>query len=134
MRILTIDDDKDTRALIRFALELSGIEVDEAASASDGVSAAAHTPFDAVLLDILMPGLSGMTAFSMLRSHPRSKKMPVIILSAKPESVRKEDFERYGAVAVLRKPFDPETLGPEIRAILAKAESGGRNTQDNHVA
>jgi CheY-like chemotaxis protein len=122
MKILIIDDEADIRRVARLSLvKIGGMEVLDAASGAEGArTAAAETP-DAILLDVMMPGLDGPATLDALRADPRTAGIPVVFLTAKamPEEVKR--LLAMGVRGVLNKPFDPMTLPSQLRAALEPA-------------
>ncbi|HUN79426.1 MAG TPA: response regulator [Solirubrobacteraceae bacterium] len=120
-RLLVVDDDDAIRTVARISLErVAGWEVIPAASGQEALRAAADRgPFDAVLLDVMMPGLDGASTFARLRQGPLAAEVPVIFLTAKTGAADREGLRALGAAGVIAKPFDPMTLAEEIERILA---------------
>jgi len=117
-RILIIDDEDDVREVARMSLETSGEwEVLTAASGPEGLSKACAEQPDVVLLDVMMPGMDGPTAFRHLRGDPRTGHIPVIFFTAKTQAADRRHFNNLGA-AVIAKPFDPLTLASEVGGAL----------------
>jgi CheY-like chemotaxis protein len=79
--------------------------------------AAEYRP-DAILLDVMMPGMDGPSTFRELRKNPATSKIPVLLLTAKVQSNDQRRFADLGVEAVLFKPFDPLTLSTQISGIL----------------
>ncbi len=114
-RILLIDDEPDIRAIARVAIEVvAGWECDEAASGLLGLEAARGATPDAVLIDVMMPGLDGIATASAFRADKDLCGIPLLLLTAKTLSDRRE----WLVDGVLAKPFDPMTLGDDIARIL----------------
>jgi CheY-like chemotaxis protein len=119
LRVLIIDDEEDIRRIARLSLTKVGkMEVTEASSGADGVRKAAEAPPDAILLDVMMPGLDGPSTLSALRARPETAGIPVVFLTAKALSSDLERLKGLGVAGVLTKPFDPMTLAASLRAIL----------------
>jgi CheY-like chemotaxis protein len=117
-RILIIDDDDDVREVARMSLETSGgWEVLTANSGHEGLSTACAEQPDVILLDVMMPGMDGPTAFQRLRSDPHTGHIPVILFTAKTQAADRQHFDALGA-AVIAKPFDPLTLATQIAEAL----------------
>jgi CheY-like chemotaxis protein len=118
-RILIIDDEDDIREVAALSLEtIAGWDVDVANSGAQGlVRAAAYNP-DAILLDVMMPGMDGPSTFRELRKNPATAQIPVLLLTAKVQSNDQRRFADLGVEAVLFKPFDPLTLSTQIASIL----------------
>jgi CheY-like chemotaxis protein len=118
-RILIIDDEDDIREVAAMSLEsVAGWEVIMASSGAQGLVRAAEYLPDAILLDVMMPGMDGPTTFRELRKNPRTARIPVLLLTAKVQSSDQRRFADLGVEAVLFKPFDPMTLSAEISAVL----------------
>jgi CheY-like chemotaxis protein len=121
-RILIIDDEDDIREVAAMSLEsVAGWEVIMASSGSQGLVRAAEYLPDAILLDVMMPGMDGPTTFRELRKNPRTARIPVLLLTAKVQSSDQKRFADLGVEAVLFKPFDPMTLSAEISSVLGWA-------------
>ncbi len=120
MKILLIDDEPDIRKIGRLSLEAVGkFEVVLAAGAAEGLALARTERPDAILLDMMMPGMDGLAALGELRAAPDLATVPVIFMTAR---VQRHEVERYlglGAAGVIQKPFDPMTLPDEVRRLLA---------------
>ena len=118
-RILIIDDEDDIREVAGLSLEtVAGWEVVLADSGAQGLARAAEHQPDAVLLDVMMPGMDGPTTFRELRKNPITSHIPVILLTAKVQSSDQKRFADLGVEAVLFKPFDPLTLSDQISTEL----------------
>ena len=118
-RILIIDDEEDIREVAGLSLEtVAGWEVVLADSGAQGLARAAEHQPDAILLDVMMPGMDGPTTFRELRKNPITSHIPVILLTAKVQSSDQKRFADLGVEAVLFKPFDPLTLSTQISAEL----------------
>jgi CheY-like chemotaxis protein len=118
-RILIIDDEDDIREVAAMSLEtIAGWEVMVANSGAQGLTRAATYNPDAILLDVMMPGMDGPTTFRELRKNPATSKIPVLFLTAKVQATDRRRFADLGIHAVLVKPFDPLTLSVQISNAL----------------
>ncbi len=118
-RILIIDDEDDIREIAAMSLEtVAGWEVVVANSGAQGLMRAASYKPDAILLDVMMPGMDGPTTFRELRKNPVTAHIPVLFLTAKVQAADRQRFADLGIEAVLVKPFDPMTLSTQIAAAL----------------
>jgi CheY-like chemotaxis protein len=118
-RILIIDDEDDIREVAAMSLEtIAGWEVMVANSGAQGLTRAATYKPDAILLDVMMPGMDGPTTFRELRKNPATAKIPVLFLTAKVQATDRRRFADLGIHAVLVKPFDPLTLSSQIANVL----------------
>jgi CheY-like chemotaxis protein len=118
-RILIIDDEEDIREVAALSLEtVAGWEVVMAGSGAQGLARAIEYQPEAILLDVMMPGMDGPTTFRELRKNPATAHIPVLLLTAKVQSSDQRRFADLGVEAVLFKPFDPMTLSTEIAGVL----------------
>jgi CheY-like chemotaxis protein len=119
-RILIIDDEEDIRQVAALSLEtVAGWEVVMANSGAQGLARAVDYQPDAILLDVMMPGMDGPSTFRELRKNPATAKIPVLLLTAKVQSTDQRRFADLGVEAVLFKPFDPLTLATQISDVLS---------------
>ncbi len=118
-RILIIDDEEDIREVAALSLEtVAGWEVTSASSGAQGLTRAIEQNPDAILLDVMMPGMDGPTTFRELRKNPATAHIPVLLLTAKVQSSDQRRFADLGVEAILFKPFDPLTLSTQIAIAL----------------
>lgn len=124
-RVLVVDDNKVIRQLIRVNLELEGIEV---VTASDGVECldvVHEVKPDLVTLDVVMPRLDGLRTAARLRADPRTRDLPLAVISACTQYEVEAGLE-VGVDAFLAKPFDPTELVSVVRELLERGEVAGR--------
>jgi len=119
--ILIIDDEDDIREVAALSLEATaGWEIITASSGADGIKAAEnpkHRP-NAILMDVMMPGMDGPTTFRQMQKNPDIANIPVILLTAKVQGVDQRRFADLGVAGVLFKPFNPLTLASDISSTL----------------
>ena len=121
MKVLVIDDEPDIRKIARLSLSrVGGMEVVEAGSGPEGVRKAEAERPDAILLDVMMPGIDGPATLALLRAGESTSKIPVLFLTAKAMSAEIDRLKALGALAVLTKPFDPMTLPAAVKAALER--------------
>jgi CheY-like chemotaxis protein len=114
-RILIIDDEDDIREVAALSIEtVAGWEVLLASSGAQGILRAGQEQPDAILLDVMMPGMDGPTTFQELQKSPLTANIPVVLLTAKVQAADKKRFSDLGVAGVLFKPFDPLTLAQQI--------------------
>jgi CheY-like chemotaxis protein len=120
VKILIIDNVDDMRQIVRLALErVGGMQVCEASGGMEGLSLARREKPDAILLDVMMPGLDGPAVLAALRGDPATAAIPVVFLTA---GVTPGDLLRLqwlGAAGVIAKPFDPSLLAKQLLDLLA---------------
>jgi CheY-like chemotaxis protein len=118
--ILLVDDENDIREVAGISLEaVGGWRVSSASSGIEAIAKALAERPDAILLDVMMPGIDGPTTFKRLQGDPQTRDIPVILLTAKAQPADRHRFEQLGVAGVLTKPFDPMALSGQVAAILA---------------
>lgn len=118
-RILVVDDEADIRAIIQGCLEdIAEWDVLTASSGEEGVQLAANEQPDGILMDVSMPGMSGLATFCKLQEDERTQTIPVALLTAKALPEEQELFATLGIVGVIVKPFDPMTLVEQVTTIF----------------
>ena len=122
MRVLVVEDEKKTASFIRKALQAEGCAVDVCGNGDDALAAALATPFDALVLDIMLPGRDGLSMLRQLRE--RKNTTPVLLLSARGEVNERVEGLDAGADDYLPKPFELAELVARVRALTRR---GGEN-------
>jgi CheY-like chemotaxis protein len=118
-RILVVDDDEAIREVVRIGLEVvTRWRVDVASNGAEAVAMCHADPPDAVLLDVMMPMMDGPTTFARLQDDPRTRSVPVILLTAKVQPAERRRYDDLAVAGVLAKPFDPMTLPDQIAGLL----------------
>jgi CheY-like chemotaxis protein len=117
--ILIIDDEDDIREVASLSLEaIAGWTVHTASSGTAGIAAALELLPDAILMDVMMPGMDGPTTFKIMQQTKGIEHIPVILLTAKVQGIDQRRFADLGVAAVLFKPFDPLLLSQQIASAL----------------
>ncbi len=130
-RVLVVEDEPDIAALIAYQLTREGYRVETAATGTEALGAVSREIPDLVVLDRMLPGLSGDEVLQSLKAEAATRTIPILVLTAKKEQEdRIEGFE-LGADDYLTKPFSPRELVLRVKAILRRiqestVESGGR--------
>jgi CheY-like chemotaxis protein len=118
-RILVIDDELDIRDVVCISLEEFGHwETGSASSGELGIHLAQQGPWDAILLDVSMPDLDGFAVFEQLQLSPKTRNIPVILLTAKVLDRDRQNFHQMGIVGVISKPFDPVCVCQQVADLL----------------
>jgi DNA-binding response OmpR family regulator len=123
-KVLTIEDQPDIRRLIRMTLEFKGFEVIEAGDGQTGLDLARQARPDLILLDVMMPGMDGLTVGKTLSQDPELCHIPVVMLSALGTAADKSAGMASGVQAYLVKPFSPWELLEKVGQLIASARSG----------
>jgi CheY-like chemotaxis protein len=123
-RILIIDDEEDIREVAALSLEATaGWQILTASSGIHGIEIAEAEQPDAILMDVMMPGVDGPTTFRNMQQNPAIANIPVLLLTAKVQGVDQRRFAGLGVAAILFKPFDPLTLADQISEVLGWNEA-----------
>lgn len=120
-RILVVDDDPTALRLIGYSLQQEGYDVLTAANGLDGLTQARQLHPDLIILDIMMPDLDGFEVCRRLRADPATRRLPVLMLTAKGQVADKVAGFRAGADDYLVKPADPGELVARVAALLTRA-------------
>ena len=119
MRIVIVDDDPAIRALVGLQLEVEGFTVLTAPDGAAGLALVQEQRPDLVVLDVMMPELSGWEVLTLLRADPVDPQVPVVLLTARDMPHDRQRAYEMGASAVLAKPHDGVVLVETVRALLA---------------
>jgi two-component system phosphate regulon response regulator PhoB len=123
-KVLVIDDEPDVTGLVAYHLKAKGMAVEVVNDPLRSIGIARSFLPDLVILDVMMPGLSGLQVCRMLRSDPKLKKVPIIFLTAKvEESDRIQGFEAGGDDYIC-KPFSMKELMLRVQSVLRRAPEG----------
>ncbi len=117
-RILIADDEENLRLLVRTTLEDGSCEILEASDGATALELARKEEPDLIVLDWMMPGLSGAQVATRLREDPATREIPVVMLTAKSAREDQELGRILGVVAYLVKPFSPLELVRHVQRIL----------------
>jgi phosphate regulon transcriptional regulator PhoB len=120
-RVLVVDDEEDLVDLLAYNLEVSGFQVDRAATGWAAVQLAEKSPPDLVVLDVMLPDLQGFEVLRLLRARPKTQAVPVILLTARGEEADRLVGFELGADDYVTKPFSARELLARVRAVLKRA-------------
>ncbi|MER5179859.1 response regulator [Streptomyces sp. NPDC002896] len=123
-RVLVVDDNKVIRQLIRVNLELEGFEVVTAADGAECLDVVQQVCPDVITLDVVMPRLDGLRTAARLRSEPRTRDLPLVIVSACTQYEVENGLD-IGVDAFLAKPFEPAELVQTVRQLMEREWRGG---------
>lgn len=119
-RILVVDDDQDIRDLVAIKLQSAGLEVETRSDGSQALEAAIEDEWAVIVLDVMMPGMSGIEVLRAIRD--RGDRTPVILLTARGQEKDIEAGVAAGADDYVTKPFSPKSLLARVAAALAPGE------------
>ena len=119
-KVLVVEDDKAIQELLAFALAQSGYGVTMALSAESALETIRRELPDAVVLDWMLPGMSGFALLKQLRADRRTRSLPIIMVTARGDETDKLAGLEHGADDYLTKPFSPKELLARIKAVLRR--------------
>ncbi len=120
-RLLLIDDDARLSAMVGDYLRNAGFDITTAASLAAGRECLAGEPFDALVLDLMLPDGVGLDLCRELRAQPRTRALPLLMLTARGEPMDRIVGLELGADDYLGKPFEPRELLARVKALLRRA-------------
>jgi DNA-binding response OmpR family regulator len=118
-KILIVDDEEDISKLVRLILEDEGYEVHAAPNGEEALDLLREELYDLVLLDLLMPGMSGWDVLKQLRTNAKGNQTPVILLTGRSTNLKdlQQDMLQYSAY--ITKPFHPDDLVARIKQVVS---------------
>ncbi len=118
-RILVVDNEPSIQEVAQICLEtIAGWQVIVAGSGLEGLAVAELEQPDAILLDVMMPDMDGLTTFSKLQANPATRSIPVILLTAKFQTSDRQNYTELGIRSAISKPFSPLELAQQIATTL----------------
>jgi len=124
-RVLVVDDEPDITALVAYHLARSGYRVSTAANGREALKAAREERPDVVVLDLMLPGVSGYDVLDEMRRLPETRDVGVILLTARREEADRIKGLTHGADDYLTKPFSPHELALRVAALLRRLRASG---------
>ena len=121
--ILIVEDDEDIRELVSYHLLKEGYQVASVISGEEALTAAETQTPDLVLLDVMLPGMDGLTVCQRLRSSPKTAEVAIMMLTAKSEEADIVRGLNLGANDYVTKPFSPRVLLARVRAVLRRKQA-----------
>ncbi|GMA30024.1 response regulator [Litorihabitans aurantiacus] len=117
--VMVVDDDDSIREVATLALELvGGWRVTTAGDGPAAIDAVRDARPDVVLLDVMMPGMDGITTLARLREVPGAAEVPVVLMTAKAATGEEPEWQGLDILGVIAKPFDPMTLAARVAELL----------------
>ncbi len=118
-RILVVDNEEYIQEVAQISLEtVAGWQVILASSGLEGIFKAEQEQPDAILLDVMMPDMDGLTTFGRLQANPATRSIPVILLTAKVQTIDRQNYTDLGIRSAIAKPFSPMELARQIATTL----------------
>jgi len=123
--VMVIEDEKEIRDLVRYNLEKAGYRVAAAADGEQGLQQLFASRPDALVLDLMLPGMNGLEIVREVRNEPLTHDLPVLILTARSAEMDKLLGFEQGADDYLTKPFSPRELVARVKALLRRTQPSG---------
>src|SRR5580692_6231369 len=121
-RVLIIEDDKDIVELVRYNLANEGFQVNAALDGNAGLTSLKKTPPDLLLLDLMLPKMSGLEICREIRKDDSLNRLPILMLTARGDEADRVVGLEMGADDYVTKPFSPRELIARVKALLRRAE------------
>ena len=118
MRVVVADDDADIRELVTFKLRQAGYDIDAVADGAEAWATISEAPPRLAVLDVMMPGLSGLDVLRKIRDDERTKTVPIILLTARSRDIDIDAGFASGATDYVAKPFSPRELVRRVTSVL----------------
>jgi DNA-binding response OmpR family regulator len=118
--VLVADDEDDIRALVCYRMEKAGYDVVSAGDGDEAIELALTRTPDLAIIDVMMPRADGYEVTRRLRSEETTKRMPIILLTARAQEADVQRGFEAGADDYIRKPFSPQELRARVQAILGR--------------
>ncbi|MBN2560718.1 MAG: response regulator [Phycisphaerae bacterium] len=126
--VLIVDDSATIRQMVKKTMRMAGLDLGTVFEASNGIQALAQLKDHAVaamLVDINMPTMNGIQLLTRMKSNPRLRNIPIVIVSTEGSKERIEQLEGSGAFGYIRKPFQPEQLRDVLKPLLGVKDDAG---------
>jgi len=124
-RVLVVEDEDDIRTLVRYNLEQEGFAVNDARDGTEAYESIHRRAPDALVLDLMLPGMSGLELCQKLRAEAGTRMLPIVMLTAKSSELDRILGLEMGADDYVVKPFSPRELVARIRAVLRRSHAQG---------
>ncbi len=121
-RILVVDDEQDILRLLSYNLKKHGYQTDEVRDGEDALRRVREHSYQLIILDLMLPGLSGMEICSILKRDPKTASIPIIMLTARSEEMDKVTGLESGADDYITKPFSVREFLARVKTVLRRAE------------
>ncbi len=132
-KILIVEDERDIVELLRYNLREADFKVDAVRNGADALQRAVDNPPDLILLDLMLPEVDGLIVCRLLKNDPRTKKIPIVMLTAKTEESDRVTGLELGADDYITKPFSPREVVLRINAVLRRLKAGNEAEDENQI-
>ena len=132
-KILIVEDERDIVELLRYNLQAAGFKTDYVRNGADALRRAVEKPPDLILLDLMLPEVDGLIVCSLLKSDPRTKNVPIVMLTAKIEEEDRVKGLELGADDYIPKPFSPREVVLRVAAVLRRIKIGQESEETQKI-
>jgi len=127
--IVVIEDEEDIRELIRYNLDKEGYRVLAANSGEEGLELVMNSMPDLIVLDLMLPGIDGLEVCRQLKEEPKTKDIPIMMVTARGEEPDVVSGLELGAEDYVSKPFSPKVLVARVKTVLRRSQAGESDPQ-----
>lgn len=132
-KILVVEDERDIVELLKYNLKQEDFEVDTVRNGADALQRAVDYPPDLILLDLMLPEVDGLIVCRLLKNDPRTKKIPIIMLTAKTDESDRVTGLELGADDYITKPFSPREVVLRVNAVLRRLNASKEPDEENQI-
>lgn len=132
-KILIVEDERDIVDLLRYNLHEAGFETDYVRNGADALHRAVEKPPDLILLDLMLPEVDGLIVCRLLKNDPRTKNIPIVMVTAKTEEKDRVAGLELGADDYITKPFSPREVVLRVSAVLRRIQAGNQTENTKQI-
>ncbi len=132
-KILIVEDERDIADLLRYNLQESGFKTDYVRNGADALQRAVEKTPDLILLDLMLPEVDGMIVCRLLKNDPRTKNIPIVMVTAKTEEKDRVAGLELGADDYIIKPFSPREVVLRVSAVLRRIQIGKQTESTKRI-
>ena len=132
--VLIVDDSATIRQMVKKVMDIAGLDVGEIFEAANGIEALAQLAdheVAVVVVDINMPTMNGIQFLQRMKENDNLRHIPIVIASTEGSQKRIDQMKEFGAIAYIRKPFQPEQLRDALMPLLGVKENAGTKSGDS---
>ena len=132
-KILIVEDERDIADLLRYNLQEAGFKTDYVRNGADALQRAVEKTPDLILLDLMLPEVDGMIVCRLLKNDPRTKNIPIVMVTAKTEEKDRVAGLELGADDYIIKPFSPREVVLRVSAVLRRIQIGKQTESTKQI-
>ncbi len=129
-KILIVEDERDIVDLLQYNLQEAGFETDYVRNGADALHRAVEKSPDLILLDLMLPEVDGLIVCRLLKNDPRTKNIPIVMVTAKTEEQDRIAGLELGVDDYITKPFSPKEVVLRVSAVLRRIQVGNQQSED----